>query len=272
MKRASGVRRLGRWSECVSIALAALAMVAPVRAATIPVYGYQVIRSYPHDVNAFTQGLFYKDGFMYESTGLLGRSSVRKVRLETGEVLLKADLPAELFGEGITYWDQRLFTLTWYSQVGYVLDLPSFTPVRNFSYKGEGWGLARNDRHIIMSDGTPELRFLDPQTLSEVRRLRVIADGKPVSQLNELEWVEGQIFANVWQTDLIARIDPVSGQVIGWINLAGILPASDRTQETNVLNAIAYDASSKRLFVTGKLWPKIFEIKLLTQPKPAPRR
>lgn len=258
--------------RCGWALLAALAMVAPVRAATIPTYGYQVVRSYPHDVNAFTQGLFYKDGFMYESTGLLGRSSVRKVRLETGEVLLRADLPPELFGEGITYWEQRLITLTWYSQVGYVLDLPSFALVRNFSYKGEGWGLTRNDRHIIMSDGTPELRFLDPQTLAEVRRVRVTADGKPVSQLNELEWVEGQVFANVWQTDLIARIDPQSGEVVGWINLAGILPAYDHTRETNVLNGIAYDAPSKRLFVTGKLWPKLFEIRLVTQPKPAPRR
>jgi glutaminyl-peptide cyclotransferase len=243
---------------------------APSLAATIPTYGYEVVRAYPHDVSAFTQGLFYKGGVLYESTGLLGRSSIRKVRLETGEVLLKVDFPPQLFGEGITAWDERLIAVTWYSQVGFVFDLKSFTVVERFSYPGEGWGLTRNDRQIIMSDGTAELRFLDPKTLREVRRLRVSANGKPVDQLNELEWVEGEIFSNIWRTDRIARIHPETGEVVGWIDLAGILPPSERVQGvTNVLNGIAYDPLAKRLFVTGKLWPKLFEIRLLEQPASA---
>lgn len=273
MKPASVLYRVARLLLCGSAVIAASANAAPSTAPTIPTYGYQIIRAYPHDANAFTQGLFYKGGFLYESTGLLGRSSVRKVRPETGEVLLKADFPPELFGEGITYWDERLVAVTWHSQVGFVLDLKSFAVAQRFSYTGEGWGLTRNDRQIIMSDGTAELRFLDPQTLREVRRLRVTANGKPVDQLNELEWVDGEIFSNIWQTDRIARIHPETGEVVGWIDLAGILPPRDHVQGfTDVLNGIAYDPQSKRLFVTGKLWPKLFEIKLVEQPKASVRR
>lgn len=263
-QRAFGVRCLVLLSLC---ALAAAGNSAP---SAIPTYGYEVVRSYPHDVNAFTQGLFYRDGFLYESTGLLGKSTVRKVRLETGEVLLKSHFPSNLFGEGITYWDDRLVALTWRSQMGFVLDLKTFAVAQRFSYAGEGWGLARNDREIIMSDGTSELRLLDPQTFREVRRLRVTASGKPVDQLNELEWVDGEIFANVWQTDRIARIDPRTGHVVGWIDLTGILPQPFRIQGvTDVLNGIAYDAPTKRLFVTGKLWPRLFEIRVVKQPKAA---
>ncbi|MFZ6658459.1 glutaminyl-peptide cyclotransferase [Undibacterium sp. TJN19] len=248
------------------IALCGIGVHAESAAATANIanYTYQVVHSYPHDPNAFTQGLFYKDGFLYESTGLQGHSSVRKVKLETGEVLQKTDLPKQIFGEGITYWDNRIIGITWTSQAGYVLDLNSFAFQKEFAYKGEGWGLTRNDTEIIMSDGTSELRFLNPETLNEVRRIKVTAQGKPVDQLNELEWVKGEVLANIWQTDKIARIDPKTGNVTAWIDLSGLLPISERMKSNpDVLNGIAYDATHDRLFVTGKLWPKIFEIKLV---------
>ncbi|MFZ6745644.1 glutaminyl-peptide cyclotransferase [Undibacterium sp. JH2W] len=246
---------------CLAFVPASSAVAAT---AAIPTYGYEVVHSYPHDPNAFTQGLFFKDGILYESTGLQGRSSVRKVRLETGEVLQKIDLPGQIFGEGITWWGKRLIGITWTSQAGYVLDLDSFAFQKEFAYKGEGWGLTRNDKEIIMSDGTAELRFLDPETLHETRRIKVTADGKPVDQLNELEWVKGEILSNIWQTDTIARIDPKTGKVTGWINLNGLLPMGDRIlAHPDVLNGIAYDAAKDRLFVTGKLWPKLFEIRLI---------
>lgn len=268
-QRITGLLCLALLSLCAAAVVAVAGSSAPV-APAIPAYGYEVVRSYPHDVNAFTQGLFYRDGFLYESTGLLGRSTIRKVRFETGEVLLKSRFPADVFGEGITYWDDRLVALTWRSQVGFVFDLKTFTVAQRFAYAGEGWGLARNDKQLIMSDGTAELRWLDPQTFKEVRRLRVTANGKPVDQLNELEWVDGEIFANVWQTDRIARIDPQTGHVVGWIDLAGILPQPFRIQGvTDVLNGIAYDAPTKRLFVTGKLWPRLFEIRVVRQAKAA---
>jgi len=232
-------------------------LLAPV------IYGYEVVHSYPHDPNAFTQGLVYKAGFLYESTGLQGQSSVRKVSLESGLVLQQMDLPDALFGEGITVWQERLIGITWQSQLGYVLDVQTFKPQARFSYPGEGWGLTHNGQEVIMSDGTEQLRFLDPNTLRELRRLRVSAEGKPVTQLNELEWVEGEVWANIWQTDRIARIDPRTGQVTAWIDLSGLLsPAERRQSNADVLNGIAYDPLTKRIFVTGKLWPKLFEIKL----------
>jgi glutaminyl-peptide cyclotransferase len=240
------------------------------KAAPVPVYTYKVVRAYPHDVGAFTEGLFYKDGVLYESTGLKGKSSIRKVQLETGKVLQRTDLPADIFGEGIVAWNDRLIGLTWQSQLGFVLNLQSFALIDQFTYPGEGWGLTHNDREIIMSDGTAELRFLDPRSLTELRRLKVMSNGAPLTQLNELEWVEGQIFANVWQTDRVARIDPTSGQVVGWIDLNGLLPKDQRVAGyTDVLNGIAYDASRKRLFVTGKMWPKLFEIQLVNKTAPA---
>jgi glutaminyl-peptide cyclotransferase len=238
----------------------------------IPVYGFQVVHTYPHDPGAFTEGLFYKDGFLYESTGLQGRSSVRKVKLETGEVVQKGDLPRDLFGEGICEWGGRIIGLTWQTQVGFVLDFKTFDLQHTFQYPGEGWGLTHDDRELVMSDGTPELRFLDPKTLRETHRLRVTAGGQPVDQLNELEWVEGEIYANIWQTDRIARIDPKTGNVIGWIDLAGLLSVKDRLSGSpDVLNGIAYDAAGKRLFVTGKLWPRLFEIKLVRKAATASR-
>lgn len=255
----------------LSAAVAIFSHGAAVLASTIPTCGYEVVRAYPHDAQAFTQGLIYRDGFLYESTGLEGRSTVRKVDIETGEVLLKGHFPRELFGEGITDWGEQLIALTWRSQVGFVMDMKNFAIVRRFSYAGEGWGLTRNDREIIMSDGTAALRFLDPQTLREVRRLQVTADGKPVDQLNELEWVEGEIFANLWQTERIARIHPKTGRVVGWIDLTGILPLPYRIPGTDVLNGIAYDPATRRLFVTGKLWPRLFEIRLVKQAKSSER-
>ncbi|HEX7639733.1 MAG TPA: glutaminyl-peptide cyclotransferase [Burkholderiaceae bacterium] len=251
-------------APATAAAPAASAAAAGGAEAPIPVYGYKVVHAYPHDLNAFTEGLFYDHGYLYESTGLEGRSSVRKVRLETGQVVQRADLPPQFFGEGITAWDGRLIGLTWKSQMGYVLTLDGFDTLGQFGYPGEGWGLTHDDREVIMSDGTPDIRFLDPKTLVETHRIHVTAQGRPVDQINELEWVEGEIYANIWQTDRIARIDPKTGRVLGWIDLAGLLPKADVIpQHTDVLNGIAYDAAGKRLFVTGKMWPKLFEIRLV---------
>jgi glutaminyl-peptide cyclotransferase len=230
----------------------------------IPTYTYKVVNAYPHDTSSFTEGLFYLKGYLYESTGLEGHSSIRKVRLESGDAVLTHDLPQEYFGEGITYWGDHLIGLTWKSQVGFVYNLRTFAVERRFKYVGEGWALTRNDHEIFMSDGTAELRVLDPKTLHEVRRIRVTAHGRPVDQLNELEWVQGTLLANIWQTDRIARIDPGTGDVVAWIDLAGILPVRDRIPgHTDVLNGIAYDAAADRLFVTGKFWPKVFEIRIV---------
>ena len=254
--------------------LAALALASGLGAcaqAKAPEYGYRVVARFPHDPGAFTEGLLYLDGALYESTGLEGRSSVRKVRLETGQVVQRADLPPQFFGEGITAWDGRLIGLTWKSQMGYVLTLDGFDTLGQFGYPGEGWGLTHDDREVIMSDGTPDIRFLDPKTLVETHRIHVTAQGRPVDQINELEWVEGEIYANIWQTDRIARIDPKTGRVLGWIDLAGLLPKADVIpQHTDVLNGIAYDAAHDRLFVTGKRWPHVCEIRL-TEPRSGPR-
>ncbi len=250
-------------TSCGALAPLSAAADGPSAASSIPTYTYQVVHVYPHDPDAFIQGLFYLNGFLYESTGLNGQSSVRKVRLETGEVVRKVDISSEYFGEGLTYWENQLINLTWTSHVGFVFGLNSFELERRFSYAGEGWGITRNARALIMSDGTSELRFLDPRTLEEEHRIRVTANGADVDRLNELEWVKGQIFANIWQTDWIARIDPTTGHVVGWIDLTGLLPVSDRMRgHPDVLNGIAYDAAADRLFVTGKLWPKLFEIRL----------
>jgi glutaminyl-peptide cyclotransferase len=244
---------------------------ATVSRAGIPLYDVEVAHTYPHDTSAFTEGLFYLNGYLYESTGLEQHSSIRKVRIETGEVLQKIDIPAQYFGEGIVNWQGHLISLTWKSQIGFVFDLNTFKLQRQFKYTGEGWALTRNDKQIIMSDGTPELRFLDPKTLAETGRLPVTLEGKPVRNVNELEWVKGEIFANVWQTNWIVRIDPTSGHVVGLINLSGLLKPSDIVQgQTDVLNGIAYDAKNDRLFVTGKNWPKLFEIRLRNAGEMAP--
>jgi glutamine cyclotransferase len=230
-------------------------------------YGYKIVHAYPHDPGAFTEGLFYLDGFLYESTGLEGHSSVRKVRLETGEVVEKHDLPPEYFGEGIINWKKELIQLTYKSETGFVYDLASFAVQRKFEYPGEGWALTTDGKRILMSDGTPQIRFWNPDTLAETGRLTVTDNGQPLKNVNELEWIKGDIYANVWMTDRIAIIDPNSGAVKSWVDLTGILGPSDRMSgEVDVLNGIAYDAKGDRLFVTGKKWPKLFEIKLVPKP------
>jgi glutamine cyclotransferase len=226
-------------------------------------YTFQVVRTFPHDPTSFTQGLAYRDGFLYEGTGLNGRSRLRKVRLETGEVVQEVALAPEYFGEGIALLKNQVVQLTWQSQVGFVYNLIDFHVLRHFSYSGEGWGLTANGHDIFMSDGTSEIRVLDSDTLAEKRRFAVHDGDVRIDQLNELEWVEGEIFANVWQTDRIARISPRNGEVIGWIDLKGLLSPIYRVEAGAVLNGIAYDPDRKRLFVTGKLWPSIFEIRIV---------
>ena len=239
--------------------------ICSAASAAIPVYGFVVKNTYPHDPQAFTQGLFFRDGHLFETTGIAGRSMLRKLDLKTGKVLQKADLPPEVFGEGSTAFGDNIVGLTWRSKTGYVFDAKTFAVKARFPYEGEGWGLASDARHLYMSDGSAQIRVLDPKTLKEVRRVQVTAEGKPIDSLNELEMVEGELYANVWGTDVIARIDPQSGQVVGWIDLSNLLPLNKRgtTSVDAVLNGIAYDAKSRKLYVTGKLWPKLFEIELI---------
>ncbi len=227
-----------------------------------PVEGYRMVHAYPHDSSAFTQGLVMVDGMLYEGTGLHGRSSVRAVDLATGRVLQSVKVPDKYFGEGLTDWGGTLIELTWLAHRGFVYDRFSMRAVKTFKYKGEGWGLTHDGKNLIMSDGTPVLRFLDPLTFKVVRTLAVSDGGKPVKELNELEYIHGEIYANVWQTDRIARISPATGEVIAWIDLSGLLGSEPRDGNA-VLNGIAYDQKNDRLFVTGKLWPKLFEIKLV---------
>ena len=245
------------------LAVASLAAVQRRSPATTPVTGYQIVRTYPHDPAAFTQGLVYLDGVLYEGTGLHGRSTIRKVKLENGEVLQIKKNEDRHFGEGIAVVGNELFQLTWQTGIGFVYDRTTFDRTRTFNYHGEGWGLTYDGTRLIMSDGsqTGTLRFIDPKTLKETGRLQVRDGSSAVANLNELEFVKGEILANVWLTDRIARINPKTGQVTGWIDLAGLLPRSEQVQDA-VMNGIAYDAAGDRLFVTGKLWPKLFEIRL----------
>lgn len=236
--------------------------------ATAPVaaparYAFSVVNVYPHDPEAFTQGLIYRDGFLYESTGLNGRSSLRKVELETGRVVQRRDVAPQYFAEGLVDWGSRLIQLTWHSNVGFVYALDSFEPQGTFPYAGEGWGLARDDRRIIMSDGTSTLRFLDPQTLAETGRLDVTERGSPVTYLNELELVRGELFANIWQSDDIVVIAPDTGHVTARIDFRSLRSQLGATRPIDVFNGIAWDASGDRLFVTGKLWPRLFEVRVI---------
>ena len=248
---------------------------ASAASAEVPVLGYEVVRTFPHATDAFTEGLFYRgagaEAELVESTGR-APSDIRITRLADGAVLKKRVLDNAYFGEGIVQVGDRLISLTWRNHLGFVWNATDLTPISVFSYPGEGWALTKDDRRIIMSDGTPELRFLDPQTLQETGRLLVTADGAPVDELNELEWIndaEGpHIYANIWQTDRIAKIDPATGHVVAWIDLTGLFPVSERKDTVDdVLNGIAWDAAGKRLFVTGKNWPQLFEIRLTDAPK-----
>ncbi len=230
-----------------------------------PVYTYTVVHVYPHDPTAFTEGLEFVDGVLYEGTGLRGHSSLRKVDLATGKVLQEQTLAEQYFGEGVTVVGDKIYQLTWQAHTGFVYDLQSFKQLSEFSYTTEGWGLTHDDQHLIMSDGTSTLYVRDPVTFAEIGRVEVHDADGPVVRLNELEYAKGEIFANVWQTDYIVRIAPETGVVTGWIDLSGLLGPADRTQPVDVLNGIAYDAAAGHLFVTGKLWPKLFEIMPVAQ-------
>jgi glutamine cyclotransferase len=225
--------------------------------------GYRVVHAYPHDEQAFTQGLIYLDGHLYESTGRQGQSSLREEDVETGRIVRLQPVPDQYFAEGLTDWKNTLIQLTWQSHVGFVYDRATFRLLRTFNYDGEGWGLTHDAKSLILSDGTSSLRFLDPESFNETRRITVKDHGKPVKDLNELEYIHGEIYANVWYSDRIARISPASGRVLGWIDLKGLISEDQLPGKEAVLNGIAYDAAHDRLFVTGKLWPKIFEISLV---------
>jgi glutamine cyclotransferase len=247
----------------VAVMMGAIGFLAAQRSGKpVQTFGYEIVRSYPHDRQAFTQGLIYRDGVFYEGTGLNGRSSIRKVKIETGEVLQIQSLDDRYFGEGLTEWRGSLVQLTYKTEIGFVYDLPTFKQVKTFAYRGEGWGLTHDGTRLIMSDGSHELRFIDPDMLKETKRLTVRQDGQPVENLNELEYVNGEIYANVWNTDRLVRISPADGRVTGVVDLSGLLSASERST-TDVLNGIAYDPAGDRLFVTGKLWPRVFQIKLV---------
>jgi len=252
-----------RWAV---LGLSLLVLAAPAHAADT----YQVIHTYPHDQQAYTQGLLYLDGHLYESTGLKGHSSLRKEDLETGRILQFQDVPSQYFAEGLSSWGATLVQLTWQNHLALVYDRATFRFLRTLPYSGEGWGLTEDGKSLILSDGTATLRFLDPATFHEVRRVVVKDHGKPIDQLNELEYIHGQVYANIWHSDRIARIAPATGKVLGFIDLTGLLLDSQRTDPEAVLNGIAYDPDHDRLFVTGKLWPSLFEIKVIPEKiKPA---
>lgn len=232
----------------------------------LPVFDYRIVRQIPHNISFWTQGLAFDEGFLYEGTGEYGNSAIFKIAPSSGQVLQSRTLESEYFGEGITIYENRLIQLTWKSHTGFVYDKDSFALLKSFSYPTEGWGLTHNGRELILSDGTDTLYFLDPQTYSVTHQLKVAAAGRPVTQLNELEFVNGHILANLWQSDRIARIDPETGAVVAWIDLTGLLDSVVTFEPVDVLNGIAWNPKTGRLFVTGKLWPTLFEIELVTNP------
>jgi len=262
-----------------ALAAGACGPTTTTQAGGVPEYTYEVVHVYPHDRSAFTEGLFYLDGYLYEGTGMNGESSIRKVELETGKVVQRCDNPdPSVFGEGIIKWKDRLYELTYKNQLAFIYDFNTFKPCppsmgdasRTFPYHtdtGEGWAFTTDGKRLIMDTGSANLYFWDPETLKPIGSVPVTDRGQPVQEINELEWVKGEVYANVWQTEKIARIDPATGHVVGWIDLTGLLSPSDRIadgpQQTDVLNGIAYDPQHDRLFVTGKRWPKLFEIKLV---------
>ncbi len=238
----------------------------PQKTGQIPVLGANVVRTYPHDPHAFTQGLEYYSGYLYESTGIAGQSTLRKVALETGEVIQKVSLPPQYFGEGLTIFHGKIYQLTWLSKKGFVYDLRSFRQVGEFPYDTEGWGLTHDDKSLIVSDGTNKIRYLDPVSFAVTRTVEVYAAGEAVVNVNELEYINGEIFANIWHSPRIARIDAHSGLVLAWIDLTRIA-AKEQHGDEGVLNGIAYDKAGDRLFVTGKNWEKVFEIKVEGGPR-----
>lgn len=236
---------------------------AATPAPSVPTDTYEVVHSWPHDPQAFTQGLIYQDGALYESTGQYGASSLRKVELETGKVRKKVSLPSEFFAEGMTIFQGRIFQLTWQAHKGFIYDQKNFHARGEFAYTGEGWGLTHDEHTLILSDGTNEIRFLDPVSFKVVRSIKVWDGKSPLNELNELEYIKGEIYANIWHSDRIARIDPTDGKLKGWIDLTGLRLPQDGGDDDNVLNGIAYDEAHDRLFVTGKRWSKLYEIRLI---------
>jgi glutamine cyclotransferase len=228
----------------------------------IPVYAYEVVASYPHDTKAYTQGLVFYDGMLYESTGQYGESSLRRVELKKGKVKKKIEVPGQYFAEGMTILNGKIYQLTWQQGKSFVYDLKDFKLESEFAYDGEGWGLTTDGRLLILSDGTNQLRFIDPATFRVTKTISILDNGQPLVDINELEYIRGEIYANVWKTDRIARLDPQTGRILSWIDLTGLRPEESMRNSENVLNGIAYDAENDRLYVTGKRWPKIFEIRL----------
>ena len=244
-------------------ALSLLSFISSSESSSTPVFTYKIINTYPHDHQAFTQGLVFNDGIMYEGTGLKGQSTLRRIKLETGEVLKFRKLLEEFFGEGITVYGNKIIQLTWQSHIGFIYDKDSFKLLKTFQYPTEGWGITHDGKQLIMSDGSANLYFINPETFKETRRIEERDQNNLVTRLKELEYIRGEIYANLWQTNRIAKIDQQTGRVTGWINLDGLSPFNGRNERTRVLNGIAYDAKNNRLFVTGKLWPHLFEIKLV---------
>jgi glutamine cyclotransferase len=239
------------------------ASAAATTSEDVPTYSYKIKNSWPHDSRAYTQGLIFHDGVLWESTGQYGESSLRKVELKTGKVIKQISVPRNYFAEGMTVFHNKVFQLTWQEHKGFIYDPDTFQKQGEFTYTGEGWGLTHDDESLIMSDGTDKIRFLDASTLRTTRTISVTDRGEPVHELNELEYIKGEIYANVYQTDRIARIEPKTGKILGWIDLTGLLAVTDRTGGEDVLNGIAYDSKGRRLFVTGKMWPKLFEIEIV---------
>jgi glutamine cyclotransferase len=228
----------------------------------VSVYTYEVMNSYPHDAKAYTQGLLFHDGTLYESTGQYGESSLRKVELKKGKVKKKIDVSGQYFAEGMTILNGKIYQLTWQQGKGFIYDLKDFKLESEFAYDGEGWGLTTDGQSLILSDGTNQIRFIDPATFRVTKTISVLKDSQPLKDLNELEYIHGEIYANVWKTDRIARIDPKTGRILAWIDLSGLRPQETLSNSENVLNGIAYDTGHDRLYITGKRWPKLFEIRL----------
>jgi glutaminyl-peptide cyclotransferase len=246
----------------VAVALAACLLTASPSWAA-PILGYKVVAKFPHSTASYTEGFFYLDGLFYEGTGIEGHSALLAIEPQTGRIVQKRDLPPQYFGEGIIDWGPNVYQWTWQTHVGFVYDRFSLRPIRQFTYSGEGWGMTRTAREIITSDGSAILRFRDPVTFQETRHLVVKDGATEVDQLNELEFIKGEIYANIWHSDRIARISPRDGHVIAWIDFSGLLPADQMINQESVLNGIAYDPKGDRLFVTGKQWPAIFEVKVV---------
>lgn len=254
-------------SGCANGASNAVANKTPIAntatKAPLPISSFEVVKTYKHDSNAFTQGLIFHNGFLYESTGEYGESSLRKVEIETGKVLQKIDVAREIFAEGITLLGGNIYQITWKERKCFVYDVNTFQMLKEFNYAGDGWGLTNDGTHLYMSDGTHVIRVIDPATFTTIRTITVFReDGRPLNQLNELEFVKGEIWANIWHEETIARIDPKSGKLLGWINMKGLSPDDVSRSAENTLNGIAYDASSDRVFMTGKNWRKLFEVKI----------